>query len=637
MPDLAWRLYLSRTSGNSSVTTCTLSRQAHAHAFILIFPNTRSPLPSLSMKLIDALRVTNAARGLSGDSCRVDLACGFMPLHLATFLTAHLQQRSSDRRVALRLGQYGDLVGNLERAANCQPGDGPAELLAVVVEWSDLDPRLGWRSLGGWDASARSDILHSVSRALQRLSAQIASAAKSGIVVGLVSPTLDLPPVALTSGATTSEFEAAIRQMLSGVLVTLSGERNVRIVNEQRLAHRSPPSVREDTAALFASGFPYSLTHADALSALVAEVLIPSTRKKGLITDLDDTMWRGILGDVGVEGISNSLDGGGQRHGIYQVMLASLAEAGVLLAIASKNEPDIVTTALNRPSQIARESLFFPVEANWQPKSGSVAKILQTWNVAADSVVFVDDSPMEVAEVQAMHPNVQCFLFPKDDPKAITVLLSTLRDLFGKDSLQAEDQFRLASIRNASRPAMLTEESLETQDEFLGSAHAEIVIRFSKDYRDARALELVNKTNQFNLNGERYSEIEWHNALKNGPYELVTVSYQDKFGPLGKIAVLLVKRDDSALSVHAWVLSCRAFSRRIEHQILSTLFQRFGVADIYLRYKSTERNAPLGAFLESFVVGAPLASPVRISRAVFDSVTPKLTHRVTTNDTGDAQ
>jgi FkbH-like protein len=145
---------------------------------------------------------------------------------------------------------------------------------------------------------------------------------------------------------------------------------------------------------------------------------------------------------------------------------------------------------------------------------------------------------------------------------------------------------------------------------------------------DARAFELVNKTNQFNLNGKRLSETEFRSALSHHGAVSLVVAYKDKFGPLGKIAVILGKADGSLLKIDSWVMSCRAFSRHIEYRCLEYLFETLGVSEIELEFQSTARNRPMRDFLSRFLELTP-AAPVRIARDTFMSRKPALSHRLT--------
>jgi FkbH-like protein len=143
-----------------------------------------------------------------------------------------------------------------------------------------------------------------------------------------------------------------------------------------------------------------------------------------------------------------------------------------------------------------------------------------------------------------------------------------------------------------------------TPTKFLEQLDADISFSFSKSPLDPRALELVNKTNQFNLNGKRYTEAYWNRYLRDPASFLMLVSYRDKFGPLGKIAVIIGRREKK-LNIDAWVMSCRAFSRGIEYRCLEELFRKFDVEEIELDYSRTDRNMPLTDFLTELLGTAP--------------------------------
>jgi FkbH-like protein len=574
------------------------------------------------VKLIEALRIiAGVAPGLPERP--VELICGFTPLHLETFLCATLQERAQNQRVVIRTGLFGDAAGNVERAR-----DAGASEAAILVEWADLDPRLGWRSAGGWLPEQLPDIVETTEATLHRIEAGIAALADAGASVAVSMPTLPLPPVSFTPGWLNSEFEARLHALLAGAVRRLASMSHVRVVNQQRLAMQAPLSERADPRAELATGFPYRQAFAGILARLVADAMVPPLPKKGLVTDLDDTLWRGILGDIGVDGIACSLDRDAQVHAIYQQLLASLAASGVLLAIASKNEPEMVARALAREDLIVRERHFFPSLVHWRPKSESIEAILQSWNVAADTVVFVDDSEIELAEVQARFPEIECLLFPKNDPAAVVGLVSRLRDRFGKERLHEEDRLRLDSLR-ANAALHATAHSTATDlDAFLAGTGAELLLEFANDASDARLLELVNKTNQFNLNGRRYTEQEWQAQLRRPGSFVLGVTYADKFGKLGKIAVATGRCAADEVHVDCWVMSCRAFSRRIEFQCLRAIFERFGAERILLDFSETPRNGPLRDFLRTLSDSAPSGTPLVVTREQFESRTPDLHHTV---------
>ena len=569
------------------------------------------------MNLLEALRIINRSRNEPGKPFRIVLICGFTPLHLETFLAAHVASHAPFGAVTVSHGLYGDLVGNLERW-------NPSEIdaAAVVIEWADLDTRLGARSAGGWDPSSLSDILHCLRIQLRRIGNALRSLAPQPVAVSL--PTLRLPPVSCARPAQLSAFEAELRSEIALFAVTLTAHPHLSVLSALEIDHRSPLNLRHDLKNELSAGFPYSLDHAEEMARLLAGFLRPSVRKKGLITDLDDTLWRGILGEIGVANVSWGMEGHAQVHGLYQQLLASLAASGTLIGVASKNDPALINEALARRDILLPQERVFPIEAHWGAKSQSVARILKAWNVGPDAVLFVDDSPMELAEVQAAFPVLECLLFPKDDPAALWNLLYSVRDRFGVAQLNVEDGLRSESLRSRARFQAEIQSDLADIDTFLQHADAEITFSDSKK-ADARAFELLNKTNQFNLNGERLCESEWNSLLASKNRFVLQVVYKDRFGPLGTIAVLVGSCCLGSVMIDHWVMSCRAFSRRIEHRCLAWVFDHFDVGEVALRFVSTPRNGPLQEFLATFL-GTPPWKSLLIPRALFQEKCPVLYH-----------
>lgn len=572
------------------------------------------------MKLIEALKITQVPLPDGSGRLRLLLVCGFTPLHLQTFLLANLRLRLPGVQSEIRTGTFGDLIGSIESLKQSD-----ADVLAVTLEWSDLDPRLGIRRLGGWRPEQLSDIAASAVLAAGRLRRALEVVAlNTTTIVSL--PTLPLPPAFATRPLQNAPQELQLIRVIAQLAESLSGCAGIRVVSSQTLAEISAPADRYDIKSDLLTGFPYTLGHASAMGEQFARLVENRLPLKGLITDLDDTVWSGIVGEDGVDGISWNLDGHSQMHGVYQQFLSSLAAAGTLLGVASKNEGGLVQQAFERPDLLLSKEDVFPFEVHWSSKAESVRRILIAWNIASDAVVFIDDSSAEVAEVQAAFPEMTCRVFPKNDPVAIWKMLNELRDLFGKSVVTQEDLLRLRSIRNAETWRNEGGATQSPSDEFLRSAEARISFDCGRT-ADIRAFELVNKTNQFNLNGKRYSESEWREFLANPSAFLLTAAYEDKFGALGKIAVLMGTRQGNQIHLQAWVMSCRAFSRRIEHQCLRFLFGELGVDRITFEYAPTPRNGPFQDFLKSVAVSS-LESPVNLTKKSFFAELPQLFHQV---------
>ncbi len=579
------------------------------------------------MKLLEALKILQDNPPSDSERFNVFLACGFTPLHLKTFLGAHLRKCAPDREISIQTGLFGDCLGNLRRLLKS-----PLDAVAIVMEWDDLDPRLGLRQLGGWGPAIQTDIVTNVEARWDRFFEAIVDAAGE-YPVAVCLPTLSLPPISFQPRRQGGAFELELHDSLGRFSARVARIRGVRVASRQRLEEESPASERRDITSELTTGFPYRLAHASTVAGFLARLICPPAPKKGLITDLDDTLWRGILGEVGIRGITWDLDHHSLIHGLYQQLLGSLAETGVLIAAASKNNRETVDQAIQREDMVIPGRFLFPVEAHWGPKSESVGRILRTWNIAAESVVFVDDSPLELAEVKTAYPDIECLRFPTHDYQEAYAFLGELRDLLGKETIVAEDAIRRESLRRSALFHEGDSASLTSSMGFLKDVEAELSLDFAKDPEDPRAFELINKTNQFNLNGRRYSQGRWRDYLRKLDTFLLRVAYRDKFGPLGTIAVLAGRRLPEALQIDVWVMSCRAFSRLIEHRCLEQLFEQLDVERIAFDYQPTQRNGPLQDFFSSVLEGAPQPG-FQLTRDRFKTRCPALFHRLVSLSNG---
>jgi FkbH-like protein len=569
------------------------------------------------MKITEALKILQAAPR-DANPFDVMLACGFTPLHLQNFVAAHLQQVLPDRHVTLSTGLYGDLVGTVEGLGERRPN-----AAAIAIEWADLDPRLGFRSLGEWGPSEMSDIVSVVGISLERIKNAL-QRLPVGIATAVSTPTLPFPPLFHTAAWQMSKTESSLEELLAQFRAELV-RNGISFVNSKHLAEKSPFPQRYDFKSDLLTGLPYTISHAEVVGLSLALLLHPRPPKKGLITDLDDTLWAGLVGEVGPDGIGWDLETHSGLHGLYQRLLSALSEEGILIGIASKNDPAVVQRAFQRSDILLRPEQVFPMEVHWNPKSGSVQRILRAWNIAADAVVYIDDSPMELAEVAAAHPGIECIRFPANDYAAGYTLLHRVRDLFGKSQLSSEDSLRLASLRTSAE-FQETADTMHPED-FLQQANALITLDFHGPPSDARTLELVNKTNQFNLNGIRWTESDWARELSRPDTALIVASYKDKFGPLGKISVIQGRHSGTTLRIKVWVMSCRAFARRIEYQCLRACFERFQPEQIEFDFAPTSKNGPLQEFF-SAVLGRKPQGQIVLTREQFDQGCPLLYHSV---------
>jgi FkbH-like protein len=583
------------------------------------------------MNVKDALQIL-ATRRKHAPPFRVLLGCGFTPLHLTTLLAARVQQAAPERNASVAVGLFGDLVGTLRRAVEDSP-----DAACVLIEWADLDPRLGFREARRWGPRVQGDVLLSAQQKISALLSGIrALAAKCK--VALVAPTLPLSPLFPTTSAHASRERLALECDVAAFLQEAAAIDGVLVLDSAWLRSNGATPTLYDPVSDLRTGFPYTVPHADRLAEGLARLLAPVPPKKGLISDLDNTLWSGIIGEIGSDAVAWDLASQAHHHALYQVLLASLADEGVLVAVASKNSASVAAEGLARRDLLLDADKLFPKEIHWEPKSRSVERILAAWNIGADSVVFVDDSEHELAEVRAAFPQVQCIQFPANDPAAAVDCVVRLRDVFAKQRASAEDALRLASLKDA---AVFKQglESAADADNFLATVGGKVTIDWLRGFVDPRALELINKTNQFNVNGARLTDADWRkSANARGAWSMV-VSYEDRFGSLGKIAVLAgaVSDDQRVIIVDTWVMSCRAFSRKIEHQCLMQLLVRYPHAQhIEVKYAATARNDLVREFLAS-LGAAKVTAATQLDRHSLEQALQGLSHQVVAEESNDVR
>lgn len=356
---------------------------------------------------------------------------------------------------------------------------------------------------------------------------------------------------------------------------------------------------RFSLSSYLSSGAPLASQELGTVAADVIRTLPPASEppKKVLVTDLDGVLWKGVLGDAGPEGVESGPEGSGFRHFIYQTMLGKLRREGILLAVVSRNDPDLVEAAFERATLALRRDDFVSVLAGYGAKSAQIRELAGALNLGLDSFVFVDDNPVELAEVEGALPAVTTLPFPTSDD-GLEAFLGRIADLFARRRLTEEDARRTELYRR--RVEGLAPSDAEGADltAFLRGLEMRLQIRDRSEGDRERAVQLINKTNQFNLNGIRRSDEEVEMMLAEGG-RLYSARLTDRSGDHGEILACLL---DPKGTVRSFVMSCRVFQRRVEDVFLLWLLRRLG-SSVEVEFRPTERNEPLRSFLQR--LGAP--------------------------------
>ncbi|MFX0013568.1 MAG: HAD-IIIC family phosphatase [Promethearchaeota archaeon] len=326
---------------------------------------------------------------------------------------------------------------------------------------------------------------------------------------------------------------------------------------------------------------------------------LKSKNRKCIVLDLDNTLWGGIIGEDGLEGIKLNVSYPGNEFVDFQRSLLSLNSKGVILAINSKNNLDDALEVFQKhPYMQIKEKNLAAYRINWNDKVQNLIELAKEINIGLDSIIFIDDNPVERARVQTSLPDVLVL----DMPSSPLLFRKTLEELndFNTLSLTIEDLHR-SEMYYARRKRQDLEQHVQSMEEFIESLDIVAIIKLTDNFVLPRVTSLLNRTNQFNLTTKRYTESEVQYLHSNPEkYLIYTVQVQDKFGDEGIVGVAIVEKD----SVDKWIvdsflLSCRVIGRKIETVFLTKLIndaKSQNVKVLEATYIPTKKNTLVSDF-----------------------------------------
>jgi len=324
--------------------------------------------------------------------------------------------------------------------------------------------------------------------------------------------------------------------------------------------------------------------------------------RKCIVVDLDNTLWGGVVGEDGFDGIKIGDDSIGRAYVEFQKRLLSLYERGIILAINSKNNYDDAIKILNEhPNMILREEHFACLKINWNDKISNLKEIADELNIGLDSMVFFDDDPVNREFVRKNAPEVLTVDFP-NDPSDFADTLIMMND-FNVLKITDEDKKRGKIYLQQRKRTELEKSSLDLE-EFLKQLNIEVKIKRADEFTIPRISQLTLKTNQFNLTTQRYQEEEIRKFV-NDPNKIVgCAQVVDKFGDNGITGVFIINKDNNtAWTLDTFLLSCRVMGRGVEDGILSHIIQKAkneGVKKLIGKFFPTAKNKPAENFLPTF-------------------------------------
>jgi FkbH-like protein len=312
---------------------------------------------------------------------------------------------------------------------------------------------------------------------------------------------------------------------------------------------------------------------------------------KVLVLDCDDTLWGGLCGELGSSGVDVA-----QGHLELQAFAIEQQRAGKLVCLASRNnEEDVLSVFDDNPSMLLAREHLTAWEVNWGRKSDSIERLSQKLGLGLDSFIFIDDDPVQCAEVAGRFPEVLTFTLPKADVGRFC------RHIW---PLDRSHETELSQRRTSAYREHLEREDVRTQsmsfEDFIKNLELEVSITSLGDADLRRAVELTQRTNQFNLSGLKLAEAELRDWMANPAMHCRAVRVRDRFGDYGLVGLIFSELADDTMRVPVFLLSCRALGRGVEHRMLAhvgDIAQQNGLP-LALKFKRTSKNTPAFEFLQ---------------------------------------
>ena len=564
---------------------------------VLAPADPRLELDNRELKAADYHRLARALSAQKLDDLS-PLRVAFLGSYTANFLKPYLIVEAARREFAaeIHFGAFNQFEQEIIDPGSPLWGFGPdAVVIAMRPEDIDIDAVERFHATGGSRFAALADTM------LQRI-ALCARSVRERIkgpvlVANIAAPAVaPLGPFDASITGTLTHAIAELNRRLAELLATIPGayvwdyaglvrSRGAERWTDPRLWSLARAAVAQEHQAPLA---------AHLVRTIAATLRTPA---KCLVLDLDNTIWGGVIGDDGPTGIQLSDDYPGSAFKQFQRVALSLMDRGILLAVASKNNPDIVEQTLKtHPEMVLKWDDFACVKANWRSKSENLREIAKELNIGIDALVMFDDNPVERAEIRANVPEVNIVDVPTDPTGYVAALRNC--EFFDQPTLQAEDRERAAMYRKERERKSLAENAA-SPEEFLASLEMEAEVGLSDEQTLARIAQLIGKTNQFNLTTRRHSQAEVASMAADRDHAVAWMRLRDKFGDQGLVVVGIVSRKGQVAEIDTFLMSCRVMNRKVEQAFMAYLLEharRMGCTSAVGAYLPTKKNGMVSGF-----------------------------------------
>jgi FkbH-like protein len=313
--------------------------------------------------------------------------------------------------------------------------------------------------------------------------------------------------------------------------------------------------------------------------------------RKCLVLDCDNTLWGGVVGEDGIDGIALGPDWPGREYLDFQHTILSLHQQGVILAINSKNNYDDVMQVLHKhPHMVLREDHFASIQVNWDDKPSNMRRIVDEINIGLDALMFLDDSPAERALMRTVLPEI----YTLELPTTASLYSQALRETndFAKPSITEEDRLRGQAYADERKRGQLRKSAGSLED-FLHSLGTVASMRAARVSDIKRVAQLTQRTNQFTLTNRRYSEGDIASMLQDGHSHVYVLGVKDRFGDSGTVGAAIVVDENEYWRIESFVMSCRVIGRQVEDAFVKRIVDdaaRIGVKQVNAEYLRSAKN-----------------------------------------------
>ena len=537
------------------------------------------------MKYTDIL-IENERMGkeLKGPPFRITILSNIIVHQLRDILEFQLRSKGINAHVAF--GNY----DNIAQEAGKMDGD----VNAVIVFWELVNFTEG--------LEYRADLLS------DREQEEIRSGMSSGIELaldGLRNKSLVLFNKFSTQAFSNRKLDTDTLEKLAAELnnrLYARNQSNLRIVDTDKILSLLGIQAGIDFRNYNSSKALYTVDFQREYASRISDMILPlaGKMKKALVFDCDNTLWSGILGEDGIDGIS--MDGNshtGKAFAAVQSMAVKLAREGVIIGLCSKNNAaDVDEVLRTHRHMILKDDHITVKKVNWTDKATNLRQMAAELNIGLDSIVFVEDSEFEIGLVNKELPEVETFRV-NNKIHLYPVEFSGLMNRFYRLSRSREDLDKNRQYKQqAEREAMKS--SFSSIRDYLASLQIEVDFLKNDAAQVPRMAQMTQKTNQFNLTTRRYSEAEIEGILKSGRDDIYALSVKDRFGDSGITGLAIVRNGDGMSFIDSFLLSCRIIGRGIEDEFLKTIVDDARSGVITAEFLPTAKNSQVSEFYDKF-------------------------------------